>query len=246
MDRFHDSAGVPWQGREFSDNAFANDDGSTPPALAAVFRNSVIDKSELFLALENSRVLIPLIAQLGESETGAHGHKVDKSAELSIVAVSTPDNQTALPVFSSVEQMQLWNKAARPVPAEMRRVALAAISEGHTRVVLDAASRAIVLRRPMLSALAQSIPWSPPHISQTVSQMVAKAIGTSSSIVNFGLIDGDVSCTLAGPELIVQLSVTPGLNKQQLDAELVGFTGSLQTDELLELVDSISYKVLRA
>ena len=65
MDRFHDSAGVPWQGREFSDNAFANDDGSTPPALAAVFRNSVIDKSELFLALENSRVLIPLIAQLG-------------------------------------------------------------------------------------------------------------------------------------------------------------------------------------
>lgn len=246
MDRFHDSAGVPWQGREFTDNAFANDDGSTPPALAGVLDDSIIDKAELFLALESSRVLIPLIAQLGESEIGSHGQIVDKSAELSIVAVSTPDNQTALPVFSSVLQMQLWNQAARPVPADMRRVALAAIAEGHTRVVLDAASRALVLRRPMLSALAQSITWSPPHTSQTVSQMVEKAKATSSSIVDFRLIDGDASCNLAGPELIVQLFVTPGLSKKQLDAELVGFTTALQTAELLELVDSISYKVVSA
>jgi hypothetical protein len=246
MDRFHDSAGVPWQGREFSDNAFANDDGSIPPALAKVFEGEAIDKSQLFSALENSRVLIPLIAQLGESETGSHGLTVDKSAELSIVAVSTPDNQTALPVFSSVEEMQLWNKAARPVPADMRRVALAAIAEGHTRVVLDAASRALVIRRPMLSALAQSMPWSPPHISQTVDQIVAKARTASSSIVDFRLVDGDSSCNLAGPELIVQLLVTQGLSKQQLEAELVKFTSALQTVELIELVDSISYKVVSA
>ncbi len=246
MDRFQDSAGVPWHGREFSDNAFANDDGSSPPALAKVFESLVLDKSDLFSALETSRVLIPLIAQLGESEIGSHGHTVDKSAELSIVAVSTPVNQTALPVFSSVEQMQLWNKAARPVPVDMRRVALAAIAEGHTRVVLDAGSRALVLRRPMLSALAQSMPWAPPHRSPDFGLMVEEAKSGSSAIVDFQLIDGDAQCNLAGPELIVQLSVNPGLSKEELDAELAGFTATLQKTKFLELVDSVSFKILSA
>jgi hypothetical protein len=246
MDRFQDSAGVPWQGREFSDNAFANDDGSTPPALARVFESTVFDKSNLFSALETSRVLIPLIAQLGESKIGSHGHTVDKSAELSIVAVSTPDNQTALPVFSSVVQMQLWNNAARPVPVDMRRVSLAAISEGHTRVVLDAGSRAIVLRRPMLSALAQSMPWAPPHTSPDLGQMVEEAKAGSSAIADFELIDGDDQCNLGGPELIIQLSVNPGLSKEELDAELAGFTASLQKTKFLELVDSVSFKILSA
>lgn len=34
MDKFHDSAGVPWEGRQFGTNPFASDDGSTPAAVA--------------------------------------------------------------------------------------------------------------------------------------------------------------------------------------------------------------------
>lgn len=246
MDRFHDSAGVPWEGREFSENSFASDDGSTPPALANLFAAPVMNKRELFHALENSRLLIPLVAQLGESEIGAHGQKVDKSAELSVVAVSTPDNQTALPVFSSVEQMKKWNLLARPVPVESRRVALAAIAEGHTRVVLDAAGRGIVLRRPMLAALAQSVPWSPPHESPAVMEAVEQARANSSSIVDALLLDGDIDGSLAGPELIIQLSIKPGLKKEDLDAELTGFTNSLQSTDVFKVIDSVAYKVVSA
>lgn len=246
MDRFHDSAGVPWEGREFSENSYASDDGSTPTALAAVFASQVIDKSELFRALETSRLLIPLVAQLGDSEIGAHGQKVDKSAELSVVAVSTPDNQTALPVFSSVEQMQRWNPVARPVPADSRRVALAAIAEGHTRVVLDPAGRGIVLRRPMLAALAQTLQWNPPHNNPEVLAAVEKAKKSSSSIMDFQLIDGDLGCSLSGSELIIQLAIKPGLSKEQLDTELAGFTTSLQSTSIFEVIDSVAYKIVSA
>ena len=100
-DKYSDSAGVPWEGRSFEQNAFAEDDGKTPKALAAALADVPIDKSALVAALTDSRLLIPLIATLGESEQGSHGQLVDKSAELAIVAVATPDKQTAIPVFSS-------------------------------------------------------------------------------------------------------------------------------------------------
>jgi hypothetical protein len=64
-DKFHDSAGVPWEGREFSQNSWSQDDGSTPKVLAEVFSQD-LDKVALFDALSQSRLLIPLLAELGE------------------------------------------------------------------------------------------------------------------------------------------------------------------------------------
>ena len=155
-DRFADSAGVPWEGRSFESNPFSNDDGSANPALIealAEFSANPTDPGAVFQAFAASRLLIPLLADLGESGEGAHGQTVDKSADLSIVTVQTPDGQTGLPVFSSVESMARWNKIARPVPSDAIRVALAAASEGNTRIVLDPGSETeFVFRRP-------SKPW---------------------------------------------------------------------------------------
>ena len=123
---FADSAGVPWDGRAFSENPFADDDGSANPALIealAAFRANPTDPRGVFKAFAASRLLIPLLADLGESGEGAHGQTVDKSADLSIVTVETPDGQTGLPVFSSVAAMSVWNKTARPVPAASRSAA---------------------------------------------------------------------------------------------------------------------------
>lgn len=246
MDRFHDSAGVPWEGREFSDNTFANDDGSTPPALAKVLDPEVIDKAELFGVLGEVRLLVPLLASLGESEVGAFGKKIDKSAELSVVAVATPDNQSALPVFSSVQQMQLWNPLARPVPINGRRIALAAIGEGHNRVVLDPAGRSIGLRRPFLAALAQNQSWITPHLNPLVMEVVNQACAQSSFVKEAKLFDGDPNSQLIRPELLIELSVEQGLSQESLDKVLAEFTLKIQNREFLEKVDSISYRVISA
>lgn len=245
MDRFHDSAGVPWAGREFSQNPFAEDDGSTPPALAKVFSKDTLDKQELFSALETARLLVPLLAELGESEIGPFGKMVDKSAELSVVAVSTPDGQTALPAFSSVEQMQLWNAGARPVPIDARRVALAAVGEGHSRVILDPASKAIGLRRPFLAQLAQQRKWLPPHLDSAVAELIAQAV-KKYHLRQFNLFDGDPAGNLGSAELVVELSIQPGLSQQQLQGLLADFTADLQSKQFFELVDSMTYRIISA
>ena len=246
MDKFHDSAGVPWEGRKFSDSPFADDDGSTPPALAKVLQAERLDKKELFSALSQSRLLIPLLANLGESEVGPFGQVVDKSAELSVVAVATPDNQSALPVFSSVQQMQAWNASARPVPVDSRRVALAAVAEGHNRVVLDPSTRSIGLRRPFLAALAQGHDWTPPHNNETVIGLVAQDVKNLATISNVELLDPDPEGKLLTSELLISLTMVPGLSPQTIREILEELTIRIQTEQFLALVDSISYRVVSA
>src|SRR5690606_14137168 len=92
-------------------------------------------------AFRNARLLIPLVAEAGDEGVNDRGVRVDKTQELSIVTVGGPDGRAVLPVFSSVATMAAWNDAARPVPADGRRVALAAASEGTDLVVIDPTSR---------------------------------------------------------------------------------------------------------
>ena len=242
-DKFHDSAGVPWEGREFSQNSWSQDDGSTPQALADVL-DGQLDKQALFAALSQSRLLIPLLAELGESGIGAHGELVDKSAELAIVAVSTPDGKTAIPAFSSVAEMTAWNSTARPVPVEAAKLAIAAISEGHERVILNPASSAIAIRRPALAALAQGLSWITPDQNDLVLQMIQKASAQHFEIQSVRAFDGDPTARLLKPELGLEIKLVTGLSQQQLEQVLTQFGTTLQTQEFLQLVDSITIKLV--
>lgn len=242
-DKFHDSAGVPWEGREFSQNSWSQDDGSTPKVLAEVFARE-LDKAALFAALGQSRLLIPLLAELGESGVGAHGELVDKSADLAIVAVSTPDGKTAIPAFSSVAEMTAWNSSARPVPVESAKLAIAAISEGHDRVVLNPAGLAIGIRRPALAALAQGMEWTPPHLSELVLELVLQASEKHPEIQSVRAFDADPLGQLLKPELGLEITLVAGLFQQQLQQVLAEFGTGLQTQEFLQLVDSITIKLV--
>src|SRR5690606_61613 len=127
-----DSAGQPWAGRSFGETPFAQDDGSAPAAFVqaiAAFHAGRAGVADVVEAIRDIRLLIPLVASLGESGENQHGVTVDKSADLAIVTVAGPDGRTVMPVFSSVATMQAWNPAARPVPADAVRVALAAADE---------------------------------------------------------------------------------------------------------------------
>lgn len=242
-----DSAGVPWAGRAFNENPFANDDGSARPELISAIQDfhSSGNASKVFIEFSKSRLLIPLLAELGELGEGAHGQTVDKSADLSIVNVETPDGQVGLPVFSSVETMQRWNKVARPVPSDAIRVALAAASEGTTRIILDPGSETeFAFRRAAIAALAQQHPWTPPHLNQSVLEAFNLALGKEESIASVTVSSLDPQSRLAGPEVKVELQVRVGLSKDELEAVLHRVTEKWAASEIIaSSVDSMALVV---
>lgn len=243
---FTDSAGVPWEGRNFESNRFAFDDGSTPESVqkALIDFSSSGNLAGVLESLAGNRLLIPLLATLGESEVGSHGQVVDKSAELAIVAVSTPDQKTAIPAFTSVADMQKWRVDARPVPVESERVAISAIDEGHERIIINPATHSIAVRRPALEALAQQLKWIHPVHNPEVEKIIEQACGSNSAIVGFELFNPDPWSKLAGPELGIALKILPGLTATELKRLLREFSQSIQTQRFLELTDSIELKLV--
>jgi hypothetical protein len=246
-----DSAGVPWAGRSFEPNPHATDDGSAPDALVAAlrrFRSGDGGQGDVVAAFARSRLLIPLLAELGDggADVGAHGLAVDKSQELSIVTVEGPDGRRVLPVFSSVEAMSRWNPLARPVPADGVRVALAAADDGTDLVVLDPGSESeFVLRRPAVWAVAQSLPWHPSFDSAEVRAAFEHSIGTELSVLGIGLEAGDPDARLAGPELVVRLELVAGLTRAELDAVLQRLAARWAADDAIAtLVDSLTVRLV--
>lgn len=249
--KFTDSAGVPWAGRSFDINPYSGDNGEADSNLIEAiskFQSGQLTSEEVLKAIGQARLLIPLIANLGEAGEGAHGHQVDKSADLSIVTVLTPDNQRALPVFSSVATMNHWNPEARPVPNDGRKVALAAASEGNTRLVLDPMSETeFVVRRPGIAAIAQDLPWLAPANNPEVVEMINSVLSESGSVESFTLVEGDPTCKLLGQELLVVLYLEPGLSEAQLkELEEDFFEKIANSERFVELVDSVGVKFLQA
>lgn len=251
-----DSAGQPWAGRSFTENPHADDSGEADPVLLGAltaFREGRASQADVVDALRSARLLIPLLAELGDEGsivdgTADAGARVDKSQELSIVTVAGPDGRTVLPVFSSVAAMARWNPTARPVPADGIRVALAAASEQTDVVVLDAASESqFVVRRPALWAMAKQEPWVPAAESADVAAEFERSAEGESAVVSVAIDAGDRQAVLAGPELIVRLTLVPGLDATALQELLARLAARWSESELIAAsVDSLEVALLSA
>ncbi len=170
-----DSAGVPWAGRDLVAQPFAGDDGSCDPALAAALGGGSL--ADVVRAWAPSRVLVPVVAVLGEGEdlVAAEG---DKSADMALATLTGRDGTRALPAFTATAALAAWDAAARPVPVEAARAAQAAVAEGCDVVVLDVAGPVSrVLPRPAVWAVAQGREWLPPADDPEVLAAVAAACG---------------------------------------------------------------------
>lgn len=245
-----DSAGVPWAGRAFQANPHAGDDGSADPALLAAltsFHAGTGDSVAIVEAYRQARLLIPLVAEKGDEGTGPTGLVVDKTQELSIVTVAAPDGRRVLPVFTSVEAMGRWDAAARPVPVEGVRTALAAVDDETDLIVIDPASPTeFVLRRPAVWAIAQQLPWEPSFRSPDVYTGLQESVARELAVLDIAVADGDPSGRLRGPELIVRLRLVEGLDKEQLDAVLARLAKRWAADDrIATLVDSLNVKLSR-
>ena len=246
-----DSAGVPWEGRRFENTPASDDDGSAPEKLIEAirrFHGGDLGETDVVDEVRESRLLVPLVAQLGEAGTNDRGQVVDKSQELAIVTVQGPDGRTVLLAFTSVATMAAWNRTARPVPVAGTRVALAAVAENTDLVVLDPTSPTeFVVRRPALWAIAQSRSWIPSYLDAEVLSAFMDAAEPEPSVLAVQLAPGDPAARLSGPELVVQLSLVEGLDRASLDAVMDRMRARWMTSDVIaERVDSMRVQLVGA
>lgn len=255
-----DSAGIPWEGRNLDGNenfqhAFDQDDGAADPGyLTAVGRllAGTFDEVAVVESLATARVFVPIVASIGGETTAKFGHAADKQADMALVSLQAPDGRKALPVFTSVRNLQNWHAEVRPVAVHAPRAALSAVAEDAQLLVIDpGAEFTFVVRRPAVWALAQQRPWLPSYADPCVTDRLRAAVATEDTIlkVTASAGRGVASRTVAGravpgggpgPELGVSLRIKPGLTQAEVDAVSERLQRQLADDsEFAERVDSL-------
>ncbi|MEO5534273.1 MAG: SseB family protein [Pseudolysinimonas sp.] len=243
-----DSAGIPFDGRSFQTNDNAADDGSADALLIETvrrFRAHDLGMTEVVAALASARVLVPLLAERGDEGVGAHGQLVDKTQELSLVTVEGPDGRSVLPVFSSVDTMRAWNPVARPIPVAATRAALSAAADDVGAIVLDPGSPTeVAIRRTAFQQLAAATRFTPCFLDEGVLAAFLVASESEPAVRAVQLAPGDPDARLAGPELLVHLTLDAGLDSEQLDALLTRLGNAWAASEMIaDRVDSIAVRL---
>ncbi|MFT4263181.1 MAG: SseB family protein, partial [Nocardioides sp.] len=123
--------------RELASPAFPDDDGAADEALVAALASR--DGYAVMAALTGARLLVPVVAVLGELAIDEHGRAHDKTADMATVLVTGADGRTALLAFTSLATLHAWRPDARPVPVSARDAARAALQDGADAIVIDLA-----------------------------------------------------------------------------------------------------------
>lgn len=129
-------------GAEILQSSFPDDDGSISPALAAALEAYDADPgafADVIHALAPSRLLVPVVAVLGEVEYDEQGLAHDKSSDMATVLITGADGRQALLAFTSTEALHRWNPQARPVPVPAPVAAQSAVQEKAAALVVDIA-----------------------------------------------------------------------------------------------------------
>ena len=145
--------------RTIPDPGFAGDVGAVDPDLAAALAaydragpdEQVAAHHEVLALLQDTRVLVPVVALLGE--VGDDGS--DKTSDMAAVLMTGRDGRTALLAFTGAPGLTSWNPDARPVPVTARDAARAALQDDAAALLVDVAGPVLfVVEGEDLGALA--------------------------------------------------------------------------------------------
>ncbi|MFF2810221.1 SseB family protein [Streptomyces sp. NPDC058000] len=166
---------------------FADDDGSAAPALAAALAAYATDpgtEPALLAVLADARLLVPVVAVLGEVETGPDGLRREKTSDMAVPTLTAPDGRRALPAFTSMETLQRWRPDARPVAVPLRQALLAAAHEQADTVVIDLAGPVTYqLTGSALRALAEGRTTADPLADPAVTEALRALLAAEPAVV---------------------------------------------------------------
>ncbi|TCJ21300.1 SseB family protein [Nocardioides jejuensis] len=132
-----------FEGAKLIQANFPDDDGTQSPALAAALTAFAAGQPGAYVdvvrALQPSRLLVPVVALLGEVEYDENGLAHDKSSDMATVLIQNAAGEKALLAFTSTATLQAWNAEARPVPAPAHVAASSALQEEAAALLIDIA-----------------------------------------------------------------------------------------------------------
>lgn len=129
-------------GARLVESAFPDDHGAQPPEVVAALQAWAADpgrSADVLRALSSSRLLVPVVAILGEVEYDEQGLAHDKSSDMATVLITGADGRQALLAFTSTDSLHRWNPEARPVPVPAPVAAQSAVQEKAAALVVDIA-----------------------------------------------------------------------------------------------------------
>ncbi|MFK8845609.1 SseB family protein [Streptomyces sp. Ac-502] len=175
---------------------FSDDDGTADPELAAALAahatavaarapdRAAATEARLLPLLSRARLLVPVVAVLGEVETGPDGLKREKTSDMAVPTLQAPDGRRALPAFTSMETLHRWRPDARPVAVPMRQALLAAAHEKADTIVVDLAGPATYqLTGAALRALAEGRESSDPREDPAVTDALRALLAAEPDVL---------------------------------------------------------------
>lgn len=189
--------------KNIPDPGFSDDDGSADPRLSAALAAWAEDRGrepEVLAALKGARLLVPVVAVLGEVETDPDtGLKREKTSDMAVPTLTAGDRR-ALPAFTSIAALALWDPAARPVAVPLHQALKAAAHEKADTVVIDLAGPVTYqLTGSALLALAEGRTDAGPLADPAVREAVRAAVSAEPAVLRAHLGPGgaDADGTLA-------------------------------------------------
>ncbi|MFC9244153.1 SseB family protein [Streptomyces sp. NPDC057136] len=189
--------------KNIPDPGFSNDDGMAAPELTAALAAWSQDRKAVGPVLEallGARLLVPVVAVLGEVEEDENGLRREKTSDMAVPTLQAGDRR-ALPAFTSTASLALWDPEARPVAVPLHQALQAAAHEKADTVVLDLAGPvAFELTGSALRALAENRasadPLDDPAVVAAVRDVVAAEPAVLRAHLGPGPADGIVAVVL--------------------------------------------------
>ncbi len=213
-------------GREIRASAegFRDDAGAADERVAAALEAYAAGRGterEVLIALASARLLVPVVAVLGEQADDGS----DKDSAMALPTLIGNDGRAAIIAFTGLAALTAWRPDARPIPVEAGRVWQAAVAEDQPAgpvspvspagpagaVVVDVAGPVpVVVEGARLAALAAGQPPPAPHEDPDIRAEVEAAIVPENAIAG-----ARVTAGRSGGDLAVQFVVRPETDWEQ-------------------------------
>ena len=233
-------------GRNLLSTGFDGDDGSADPALIEVLAAARRDEAGIYAAyaaLAGRRVLVPVVAVLGESEAaetlGPDGKPLrrDKDSDMAVITLVAGDGSKALPVFTSVQALTEWatkagHPQARPVPVTVETASAAALQEDAAVLLIDLGGPGqFEISGSALRAFAQGRKPLPPAVDPDVMAAIKRVLGGVPEIAR--VLDSARLGQAAEEVTVLALGFIPGTDPSTLADPMQQVAERISADPLL-------------